>query len=188
MALRPDAPASRSAARLPSYPPLWPARQCRPQGQRRSRPCAVRGAVGSWRCSVGLLGESVTPPAPGAPNSMTFGIRLARIRLNGLHSLTVAISCGPPRVCGVRTPFSSSSSRPATIAAAEAPVTPCRPFGSLRDRCPAARDALYRARGFPLPGGTFTCGRTPYSTSSRSSACSAISCEVAATAATGWPS
>jgi hypothetical protein len=44
--------------------------------------------------------------------------------------------------------------KPATIAAAEAPVTPCRPFGSLRDRCPAARDALYRARDFPLPKDT----------------------------------
>ena len=80
--------------------------------------------------------------------------RLVRIRLNGPHSLTIAISYGPPRVCAVRTPFSSSLSRPSTIAAAEAPVTPCRPFGSLRDRCPAARDALYRARDFLLPRGT----------------------------------
>jgi hypothetical protein len=32
---------------------------------------------------------------------MTFGIRLVRIMLIGPHSLTIAISRGPPRVCAV---------------------------------------------------------------------------------------
>ena len=36
--VHPPLPAPRPAARLPPHPPLWPARQLRPQGQPRARP------------------------------------------------------------------------------------------------------------------------------------------------------
>ncbi len=60
------------------------------------------------------------------------------------------------RGCPVRSPFSSpSSSRSSTIAAAEAPLSPCRPFGSLRDGCPAPLDVLYQFCDFPCQGATY---------------------------------
>jgi hypothetical protein len=120
---------------------------CRQEQNRRPRQpgrlyCRQRPSHDTVTSPRGRARQATACPAftrtDGAPNSRTFGIRLVNIRLSGPHSLTIAISCGPPRVCAV--PFSSSSSRPATIAAAEAPVSPCPPFGSLRD--PLSRRTL----------------------------------------------
>ena len=45
--VHPALPAARPAEGLSPHSALWPARERRPQGQCRPRPCAARGAAGS---------------------------------------------------------------------------------------------------------------------------------------------